>query len=177
VHSIEEILSGNAPELRLRALQAVDEIIDKIASEEKLNSPVRNFQDHFDAKSLEKLREGLIRKARTELFAAASTDDSFIYELVDEAFETIFVKLTTDSNLQQKINLWIADTIEGILNEHRPTIEDLLAETIKRWDEKDFTDKIESYVYNDLQYIRINGAVVGGLVGLGIHLSEFLFAG
>ena len=77
--------------------------------------------------------------------------------------------------MQQKINFWITNTIEGILNEHRSTIEDLLAETIKRWNEKDFTDKIEGYVYNDLQYIRINGAVVGGLVGLAIHLSEKMF--
>ena len=51
----------------------------------------------------------------------------------------------------------------------------LVSETVRRWDARTVTDRIESAVGRDLQFIRVNGTLVGGLVGIVIHLvSELL---
>ena len=54
--------------------------------------------------------------------------------------------------------------------ESRTEIADLIAHTVEGWDAQETSDRIELQVGRDLQYIRINGTVVGGLVGLIIHL-------
>ena len=48
----------------------------------------------------------------------------------------------------------------------------LVSETVRGWDAKTITDRLEAAVGRDLQYIRINGTLVGGLVGLAIHAAE-----
>ncbi|MGO2862696.1 MAG: DUF445 family protein, partial [Brevibacterium sp.] len=50
-----------------------------------------------------------------------------------------------------------------------PEIASVISDTIERWDAKEASDRIELYVGRDLQYIRINGTVIGALVGLLIH--------
>ena len=50
----------------------------------------------------------------------------------------------------------------------------LVSETIRSWDAETVTGRLEAAVGRDLQYIRINGTVVGGLVGLAIHLTNML---
>ncbi|MBL8540313.1 MAG: DUF445 family protein, partial [Betaproteobacteria bacterium] len=50
----------------------------------------------------------------------------------------------------------------------------LIAETMRRWDARTFTDKIEQEVGNDLQYIRLNGTIIGGLAGVAIYAVTLL---
>ena len=49
-----------------------------------------------------------------------------------------------------------------------------MSETVKRWDARTVTDRIEGAVGRDLQFIRINGTLVGGLVGVTIHFIDSL---
>ena len=56
-----------------------------------------------------------------------------------------------------------------LAGESRTEIADLIATTVEGWDADETSDRIELQVGRDLQYIRINGTVVGGLVGLVIH--------
>ena len=51
----------------------------------------------------------------------------------------------------------------------------LVSDTVKRWDAGTVTDRIESAVGRDLQFIRINGTLVGGLVGVTLHAITQLF--
>ena len=50
----------------------------------------------------------------------------------------------------------------------------LVSETVRRWDARTVTDRIEGAVGRDLQFIRINGTLVGGLVGVAIHAVDVL---
>jgi uncharacterized membrane-anchored protein YjiN (DUF445 family) len=50
----------------------------------------------------------------------------------------------------------------------------LVSETVRRWDAQTITDRLETTVGRDLQYIRINGTLVGGLVGLALHALDAL---
>ncbi|PZO66897.1 MAG: DUF445 domain-containing protein, partial [Kocuria palustris] len=58
---------------------------------------------------------------------------------------------------------------------HGGQIVQLVSETVRRWDARTVTDRIESAVGRDLQFIRINGTLVGGLVGMTIHFLDSVF--
>ena len=56
-----------------------------------------------------------------------------------------------------------------LLEEHRHQAGDLIASTVARWNPEDASDRVELAVGRDLQFIRINGTVVGGLAGVAIY--------
>ena len=63
----------------------------------------------------------------------------------------------------------------GVATRHGGQIVQLVSETVRRWDARTVTDRIESAVGRDLQFIRINGTLVGGLVGMTIHFLDSVF--
>ena len=60
----------------------------------------------------------------------------------------------------------------GLANRHGAGIVTLVSETVRRWDARTVSRRIEAIVGRDLQYIRMNGTLVGGLVGVGLHAVE-----
>ena len=62
----------------------------------------------------------------------------------------------------------------GVVASYGDGIVKLVSETVRSWDARTISDRLEGAVGRDLQYIRINGTLVGGLVGLVIHSIEML---
>ncbi len=77
-----------------------------------------------------------------------------------------------DAELRAKGNGWIRSGITAVLKQHSHQIADLISETVKKWDSSTLVDKFELEIGSDLQFIRINGTIVGGLVGVLIWLLE-----
>nr|WP_246318728.1 DUF445 domain-containing protein [Leifsonia psychrotolerans] len=80
-------------------------------------------------------------------------------------------RLARDETLAGKIDRWIADTLSYIVVNYRHEIAGVITETVERWDAAETTEKIELQVGKDLQFIRINGTVVGALAGLAIFAT------
>ncbi len=78
-------------------------------------------------------------------------------------------RLSTDPELAGKINGWITETVAYAVRNYRHDIASIITDTVERWDAKEASAKIELQVGRDLQYIRINGTVVGALAGLTIY--------
>ena len=72
--------------------------------------------------------------------------------------------------MQDRLNNGIETGIRHLTNQYGDEISKLIAHTVKGWDGESTAQKIELQVGKDLQYIRINGTIIGGLVGLFIHL-------
>lgn len=83
--------------------------------------------------------------------------------------------LQNDLRLQRVVNRFVRRTLIGLATRYGGQIVRLVSETVKRWDAGTVTDRIEGAVGRDLQFIRINGTLVGGLVGLGLHALGLLF--
>ena len=77
--------------------------------------------------------------------------------------------LRDDIRLQMQVNRFARRTAVGIAQRYGDQIVQLVSETVRRWDATTLTDRVESAVGRDLQFIRINGTLVGGLVGLTLH--------
>ncbi|EDL49875.1 DUF445 domain-containing protein [Erythrobacter sp. SD-21] len=83
--------------------------------------------------------------------------------------------LRDDIRLQQQVNRFARRTAVGVATRYGDQIVQLVSETVRRWDATTLTDRVESAVGRDLQFIRINGTLVGGLVGVTIHTLSHLF--
>lgn len=77
-------------------------------------------------------------------------------------------RLSEDGQLAAKVNLWVSNAAGYVIENYRGQITSLITDTVARWDGKETSDKIELQVGRDLQFIRINGTVVGSLAGLTI---------
>jgi uncharacterized membrane-anchored protein YjiN (DUF445 family) len=82
--------------------------------------------------------------------------------------------LQAEPRLRHTINQFARRATVGAVDSYGDHIVRLVSDTIRGWDAKTITGRLESAVGRDLQYIRINGTVVGGLVGLAIHLLDRL---
>lgn len=80
--------------------------------------------------------------------------------------------LQTDGRLALLVNRFARRTLVGVASRYGSQIVRLVSETIRRWDARTVTARIEGAVGRDLQFIRINGTLVGGLVGLALHALD-----
>jgi uncharacterized membrane-anchored protein YjiN (DUF445 family) len=78
-------------------------------------------------------------------------------------------RLGKDAVLRTRLERWGSDLAVWTIDRYGGELAAIITHTIERWDGKEAADKIELHVGPDLQFIRINGTVVGGLVGLVIH--------
>ncbi|NYD78347.1 DUF445 domain-containing protein [Arthrobacter cupressi] len=86
-------------------------------------------------------------------------------------------RLVEDTELAGKVNTWIGDAAGYLVNTYRSDIAGVISDTVARWDAEETSQKIELQVGKDLQYIRINGTVVGALAGLAIFTVAHLVFG
>jgi uncharacterized membrane-anchored protein YjiN (DUF445 family) len=74
-----------------------------------------------------------------------------------------------DEEMQSWVNAWLVEAAVSVVDENRHAIASLISDTVKSWDAAETSGRIEAAIGRDLQFIRINGTLVGGLVGLVIH--------
>jgi len=74
-----------------------------------------------------------------------------------------------DEGLLGKIDGWVISAVLRVVEQHRGEVGQLIAQTVSSWDPEETSRRIELLVGRDLQFIRINGTLVGGLVGLLIY--------
>ena len=115
----------------------------------------------------EQLRHALIEFARG--------GGSGLSGQLGEAVGELARSLREDPALQWQVNRIARRTLVGIASRYGGQIVQLVSETVRRWDGETVTRRIEGAVGRDLQFIRINGTLVGGLVGVTIHaLTQWL---
>lgn len=110
------------------------------------------------------------------LTTAAGDPSSELRRRLEEGIVRLGRTIHEDAALRAKIDGWVERTVLYLLDQYRDEVADLISGTVARWDANDASRRIELQVGRDLQYIRINGTVVGGLAGLLIYtLSRFAF--
>jgi uncharacterized membrane-anchored protein YjiN (DUF445 family) len=91
---------------------------------------------------------------------------------IGESLAELGRALQQDGRLQVLVNRFSRRTLVGVATRYGENIVRLVSETVRRWDAQTVTDRIEGAVGRDLQFIRINGTLVGGLVGVAIHAID-----
>lgn len=108
---------------------------------------------------------------KTELQEEHSSLKKYLAKNLNEFSEN----LKTDENLQNKIDNWIRVTAYKYILRNTHQFGNLISSTVGNWQGKELSEKLELEVGKDLQFIRVNGTLVGGLVGLIIYTIAHFF--
>ncbi len=142
---------------RLRTSPEYEAKLDAVLGEIVGHPLVRNYTIH------------VWHDIKTRVEADAASPDSQMAAKLDQGFRALSNELLCDKRVQKKLNQWIRIFATETIVARRETIADLVARVIRKWDAETMSRKLELHVGKDLQYIRINGTLVGGLVGLVLH--------
>jgi uncharacterized membrane-anchored protein YjiN (DUF445 family) len=122
------------------------------------------------------LAEATWRVAKRLILDSVEDENSTLRRKVKENVEHLGTKLRDDPALNEKVNRWLVGGARYIAANYANEITGIITDTIARWDAEEASKKIELQVGRDLQFIRINGTVVGALAGLVIYaISHLLF--
>ena len=107
---------------------------------------------------------------KSALLGAAADPGSDLRRTMQSLLTGVGVSLRDDIELQHKVETWIQTAVGHVLVRYAEDISGLISTTVARWDAADTSRRLELQVGRDLQFIRVNGTVVGALVGLLIHI-------
>jgi uncharacterized membrane-anchored protein YjiN (DUF445 family) len=114
---------------------------------------------------------------KNALLGAVEDPDSDLTIKFKAAVRDFGSRLVNDPELAGKVNAWIGDAAGYLVRTYRSDIAGVITDTVARWDAEETSQKIELQVGKDLQFIRINGTVVGSLAGLAIFTVAHLIFG
>lgn len=161
--------------LRLKAEEALAMLAWDLQYDEAMRAKVEAAKNEIIAnRAVGDWIDGLWEKTRAGLLKAARDPDATMAGGVGEAIRTLGVTLQQEERLKVTINQFARRAVVGAVADYGSGIVTLVSDTIRSWDARTVTDRLEGAVGRDLQYIRINGTLVGGLVGLLIHTAETL---
>jgi uncharacterized membrane-anchored protein YjiN (DUF445 family) len=108
------------------------------------------------------------------VIAAARDPDAVMAGRMGEVLRSAGATLESDPRIRDTVNQFARRAVAGMAASYGGSIVSLVSDTIRGWDARTITDRLEAAVGRDLQYIRINGTLVGGLIGLLLHLLDTL---
>jgi uncharacterized membrane-anchored protein YjiN (DUF445 family) len=117
---------------------------------------------------------GLWDSARAGMVKGLNDPNRLNQGRLGEALKSLGARLQADAPLRAAINLHLRRAAVGLVNDYGDQIVSLVSDTVRKWDASTVTEKLETAVGRDLQFIRINGTLIGGLVGLAIHAATRL---
>ena len=155
----------------------------------------RHAIDAYLAKLADNLQHDPVTMAKLEDAKSAVFDSPRVRELAGEAWNTVKMglleslenpastlraridaaifdfgqRLTRDEALQARLDAWITQAAVFVVERYKHDIASIITDTVERWDPSETTEKIELMVGKDLQFIRLNGTIVGSLAGVLIY--------
>ncbi|HVQ92502.1 MAG TPA: DUF445 domain-containing protein [Mycobacteriales bacterium] len=161
------------------ARQAADKLLTDLATALRTDPATMARADTLAAALLDRPP---VRQALADL---ATAGRKLVLDLIDDpaselrtrtaaGLRALGQRLETDAALREKANGWLEAAAAHVVTNYRDELTRTITDTVARWDAAETTRKIELQVGRDLQYIRINGTVVGSLAGLAIHLVSQL---
>src|SRR5699024_2222477 len=126
-------------------------------------------------KTLEPYISDIWKGIKQSLLENLEDSESKLQEYLEKTILKLSIKLKTDQEIQQRINNWIRHFVYRMVLKNRQEVEELIGTTVANWSGKELSEKLELEVGKDLQFIRVNGTLVGGLVGLLIYIITHLF--
>ena len=112
---------------------------------------------------------GLWRELARNIETDIEKPESVIRQNVGQWLSNVAQELDNDPDMQAWLNAWLVNAITLVVGRNSAQIASLISDTVKSWDGMDTSRRVELAIGRDLQFIRINGTLVGGLVGLLIH--------
>ncbi len=126
-------------------------------------------QQLLDPETSSRLAASLWAEAKEALSSTNPPGEADGLDSVARGFSALARAALEDEVLLEKVDGWVIGAVLSVVEQHRHEVGQLIAQTVSAWDPGETSRRIELLVGRDLQYVRINGTLVGGLVGLIIY--------
>lgn len=118
--------------------------------------------------------DGIWANAKSSLRRSLADPQQALAGKLGQAARQLGETIDGDPALQRALNTYARRAIVGVVADYGDELVRIVSDTVRGWDTRTVTDRVENAVGRDLQFIRINGTLVGGLVGLMIHTGTVL---
>jgi uncharacterized membrane-anchored protein YjiN (DUF445 family) len=171
---VEDVAADPYHPLRIKFDAAFKGFIERLRSSQELNARA------------EKIKADLLAKPEVDAFAASLWDkakaaverfgdgDTAKREPLARGIATVGHSLLEQPERMAELDNFLTEFLASAVEQHRQEVADLIADTVSRWDPDVAAARIELAVGRDLQFIRLNGTLVGGLAGLVIYTVTML---
>lgn len=166
---IAEVRADQQHRLRVAIDGYLAELADRLQHDPTTIAKLEAAKQHaFDDPRVRELAGSAWQAAKAAAVDALADPESELRLRAQAALADAGARLAADRELGAKVNTWLTDAAVHLVATYRHDIASVITDTVTAWDPSETTEKIELQVGKDLQFIRINGTVVGSLAGLAI---------
>jgi uncharacterized membrane-anchored protein YjiN (DUF445 family) len=170
-----EMSTDPAHPVRLKIEEALAQLANDLQTKPETRERVEAIKEQLlDNQSVSLWLDTLWQRGREAIIKAARNPDAVLAGKLGEVLKSMGGTLEKDKRIRAAINQFARRAVVGMAASYGGSIVKLVSETIRGWDAQTVTNRLEAAVGRDLQYIRINGTLVGGLVGLILHVIDAL---
>ncbi|MDJ0474147.1 DUF445 domain-containing protein [Pantoea eucalypti] len=172
---LDDVALDQGHELRLGFNRAVDKLIVKLQNDPEMAQRAEEIKGWLkEDASFNRYIGELWNDMRNWLKADLSSEDSRVQEKVRGAAMWLGETLAADPALRDSMNQHLEQAARSVAPEFASFLTRHISDTVKSWDARDMSQQIELNIGKDLQFIRINGTLVGGTIGLILYLLSQL---
>jgi len=181
VGGLEELLAAIAADqahpARAEIKARLASLHDSLAADPALAAKSRALKDEIVTHpAVRRYALELWQRLRGELSAALADDGSPLSLGLQREIGALGARLNGDGRLAAELDDWLKQLLLHIVDNYRDPLSEIVSETIESWDAEITSRRIELNIGTDLQFIRVNGTLVGGLVGLALYFGGLAFA-
>ncbi|PLR24684.1 DUF445 domain-containing protein [Pantoea endophytica] len=168
---LDQVALDQGHELRLGFDRAVQRLIERLKSDPEMAERAENIKSWLkEDESFNRYIGELWQDLRGWLKDDLNSEDSRVQERVRLAALWLGETLAADEALRASMNQHLEDAARSIAPEFAAFLTRHISDTVKSWDARDMSQQIELNIGRDLQFIRINGTLVGGTIGLILYV-------
>ncbi|WP_436793000.1 DUF445 domain-containing protein [Actinospongicola halichondriae] len=161
---------GGSDELRERIDVVVARIIDRLEHDDVWRARAEVLRDELlDHPALRTFIESLWADLKETLREQAADDGSVLRGRLTDLVVSAATRFREDEALMRRADEVVESAVGAVIETFGGEITNLISSTIGQWDGEETAGRLELLLGRDLQFIRINGTIVGGLAGLAIH--------
>jgi uncharacterized membrane-anchored protein YjiN (DUF445 family) len=161
--------------VRVKVEEALAQLANDLQTRPETRERVEAIKEQLlDNQSVSLWLDALWQRGREAMIRAARNPDAVLAGKLGEILKSMGATLESDARIRVAINRFARRATVGMAASYGSSIVKLVSETVRGWDARTVTARLEAAVGRDLQYIRINGTLVGGLVGLILHAVDRL---
>jgi uncharacterized membrane-anchored protein YjiN (DUF445 family) len=173
-HTLAEVAADDDHPLRAQFDRALRDFVEKLHTSPETIARAEAMKERLlEHPAVTEVSGALLATARDAL-AKYAGPEAPTPEPLERAIGAIAERALGNEALLHDVDQSIERLVLGVVDQYRPEVAELIAKTVEGWDATDASAKIEVQIGRDLQFIRINGTLVGGLVGMLLYLVTVL---
>jgi uncharacterized membrane-anchored protein YjiN (DUF445 family) len=167
---LDEVIADPRHELRTELVVRARSLADALASSPVPRARVEQWRDEWLASAeVSQWASGIWADVRRTLIEQSQHPDRPLHRRVEGLVQRGADRLASDGELRAKLDARLTTVASEVAGRAQGHVGEFIATTVARWDPVDTSDRIETQIGADLQYIRINGTMVGALIGVLLH--------